>query len=104
MADTPVEQARKQAGQECRSDFSTFPNQIFWLVVTLVVIYLILSRVALPRIGAQFWPNVRAPLQMTSQLPKNSSNARLRLRPHTTRPSDARSGGKIVAQTRLTSI
>lgn len=33
-------------------DFSTFPNQIFWLVVTLIVIYLILSRVALPRIGA----------------------------------------------------
>lgn len=33
-------------------DFTTFPNQIFWLVVTLVVIYLILSRVALPRIGA----------------------------------------------------
>ena len=32
-------------------DFSTFPNQIFWLVVTLVVIYLVLSRVALPRIG-----------------------------------------------------
>lgn len=32
-------------------DFSTFPNQIFWLVVTLVVMYLILSRVALPRIG-----------------------------------------------------
>ena len=33
-------------------DFSTFPNQILWLVVTLVVIYLILSRVALPRIGS----------------------------------------------------
>ncbi|MCL4169642.1 UNVERIFIED_CONTAM: hypothetical protein GTU68_006926, partial [Idotea baltica] len=33
-------------------DFSTFPNQIFWLVVTLIVIYFILSRVALPRIGA----------------------------------------------------
>ena len=32
--------------------FSTFPNQIFWLVVTLVVIYLILSRVALPRIAS----------------------------------------------------
>ncbi|MGD9863065.1 MAG: F0F1 ATP synthase subunit B', partial [Pseudodonghicola sp.] len=32
-------------------DFSSFPNQIFWLAVTLVVIYLILSRVALPRIG-----------------------------------------------------
>lgn len=33
-------------------DFSTFPNQIFWLVVTLVVIYLVLSRIALPRIAA----------------------------------------------------
>ena len=32
-------------------DFATFPNQIFWLVVTLVVIYLVLSRVALPRIA-----------------------------------------------------
>jgi F-type H+-transporting ATPase subunit b len=33
-------------------NFATFPNQIFWLVVTLVVLYLILSRVALPRIGS----------------------------------------------------
>ncbi len=33
-------------------DFSTFGNQIFWLLITLVVIYMILSRVALPRIGA----------------------------------------------------
>ncbi len=33
-------------------DFATFPNQIFWLVVTVVVIYMILSRVALPRIGS----------------------------------------------------
>ena len=32
-------------------DFATFPNQIFWLAVTLVVIYLVLSRVALPRIA-----------------------------------------------------
>jgi F-type H+-transporting ATPase subunit b len=29
-----------------------FPNQMFWLVVALVVIFLILSRIALPRIGA----------------------------------------------------
>lgn len=33
-------------------DFSTFGNQIFWLLVTLVVIYFVLSRVALPRISA----------------------------------------------------
>jgi F-type H+-transporting ATPase subunit b len=32
-------------------DFSTFSNQIFWLVVTLIVIYFILSRIAIPRIG-----------------------------------------------------
>lgn len=32
-------------------DFSTFPNQIFWLAVALVALYLILSRIALPRIG-----------------------------------------------------
>jgi len=31
-------------------DFSTYPNQIFWLLITLVAIYLILSKVALPRI------------------------------------------------------
>ncbi len=33
-------------------DFSTFANQIFWLVVTLIAIYFVLSRVALPRIAA----------------------------------------------------
>ncbi|ANB32701.1 F0F1 ATP synthase subunit B' [Rhodovulum sulfidophilum] len=33
-------------------DFSTYPNQIFWLVVTLFAIYFVLSRIALPRIGA----------------------------------------------------
>lgn len=33
-------------------DLTTFGNQIFWLVVTLVVLYLVLSRVALPRIAS----------------------------------------------------
>ncbi|MCV2446486.1 F0F1 ATP synthase subunit B' [Paracoccus sp. DMF] len=32
-------------------DFSTFGNQIFWLLVVLAVIYWVLSRIALPRIG-----------------------------------------------------
>jgi F-type H+-transporting ATPase subunit b len=32
-------------------DPSIFPNLIFWLVVALVALYLILSKVALPRIG-----------------------------------------------------
>ena len=50
MATEPVEQA-SGAGMP-QLDFSTFPNQVFWLAVTLVVIYLILSRIALPRIGS----------------------------------------------------
>ncbi len=33
-------------------DFATFPNQIFWLVVTLLVIYFVMSRIALPRIAS----------------------------------------------------
>lgn len=49
-AGAAAEQAEK-AGMP-QLDFSTFPNQIFWLLVTLVVIYLVLSRVALPRIGS----------------------------------------------------
>ena len=33
-------------------DFSTWGNQIFWLVLALIAIYFILSRVALPRIAS----------------------------------------------------
>ena len=33
-------------------DPSSYPNQIIWLLIALVAIYFILSRVALPRIGA----------------------------------------------------
>lgn len=32
-------------------DFSTFPSQIFWLVVTCVVLFQLMNRVALPRIA-----------------------------------------------------
>jgi F-type H+-transporting ATPase subunit b len=51
-------EATKAAGQGGEAvgmpqlDFSTWPNQIFWLLVTLVAIYLLLTRIALPRIGA----------------------------------------------------
>jgi F-type H+-transporting ATPase subunit b len=33
-------------------DLAIYPNLIFWLVVSLVAIYMILTRVALPRVGA----------------------------------------------------
>lgn len=57
MATTAHDAAAGAAGHAEKAgmpqlDFSTFPNQIFWLLVTLVVIYLVLSRIALPRIGA----------------------------------------------------
>ncbi|MFY9210177.1 MAG: F0F1 ATP synthase subunit B' [Aestuariivita sp.] len=53
MATETTNAVEKAAGPGMpQLDFSTFPNQIFWLVLTLVAIYLILSRVALPRIGA----------------------------------------------------
>jgi F-type H+-transporting ATPase subunit b len=44
-------EAAKSAGMP-QLDFSTWPNQIFWLAVSLVAIYLILTRVGLPRIAA----------------------------------------------------
>lgn len=47
-----VEVVEKANGGMPQLDFATFPNQIFWLTVTLVVIYLVLSRIALPRISA----------------------------------------------------
>ncbi|MEM6889579.1 MAG: F0F1 ATP synthase subunit B' [Pseudomonadota bacterium] len=33
-------------------DFATWGNQIFWLILTLLAIYYVLSRIALPRIAA----------------------------------------------------
>ena len=47
----PVTPGAETAGMP-QLDFSTFPNQIFWLVTALVAIYFLLTRVALPRMGA----------------------------------------------------
>jgi F-type H+-transporting ATPase subunit b len=33
-------------------DFSTFPSQIFWLIITFGLLYLILAKNFLPRIGS----------------------------------------------------
>ena len=50
MAATDTAHEAGKAGMP-QLDFSTFPNKIFWLIVTLLVIYFVLSRIALPRIG-----------------------------------------------------
>lgn len=51
-------EATQAAGQVAEAhgmpqlDFALWPHQIFWLLVTLVVIYLLLTRIALPRISS----------------------------------------------------
>ncbi len=55
VADTHATDAAGHGGEAVgmpQLDFTSFPNQIFWLVVTLIVIYLVLARIALPRIGS----------------------------------------------------
>lgn len=50
MAGEAAGHAAESAGGMPQLDISTFPNQIFWLAVSLVLIYLILSRIVLPRV------------------------------------------------------
>jgi F-type H+-transporting ATPase subunit b len=52
MATETATDVAKSSGGMPQLDFSTWGNQIFWLVLALIAIYLILSRVALPRIAA----------------------------------------------------
>ncbi|MCY4462365.1 MAG: F0F1 ATP synthase subunit B' [Albidovulum sp.] len=52
-------------------DFSTFPNQIFWLVVALFVLFIVVKRVAIPRIGGileQRAARMKADLQQAEEL------------------------------------
>lgn len=49
---TEAQDAAAHATGMPQLDTSTWGNQIFWLVLALVVIFLVLWRVALPRIGA----------------------------------------------------
>ena len=51
MAEETPAAAAEQAGIP-QLDFTAFPNQIFWLAVFLLILFLIVSRVALPRIEA----------------------------------------------------
>ncbi len=51
LADAAAEGAAKKGGLP-QLDVSTFPSQIFWLVVTFGALYLIMSRMVLPRLGA----------------------------------------------------
>ena len=50
-ASAATEAAEHGSGGLPQLDFSTFPSQIFWLVVTCVVLFQLMNRVALPRIA-----------------------------------------------------
>ena len=56
MAESTLEKVVEagEAGKEGlpQLDFNTFPSQIFWLIVSIVVLFYLMSRIALPRIGA----------------------------------------------------
>ena len=48
---TATEHATEQSGGMPQLDTSTFAHQVFWLIVALIVTYLVLSKIALPRIA-----------------------------------------------------
>lgn len=84
-------------------DFSTFPNQIFWLLVTLLAIYVILSRVALPRIGgtiANRKNQITSDLSAASELKAQAVNAE---KAYNDALANARmEAAKIIAETKAT--
>ena len=53
VAGAAAEATEKAAGGGMpQLDFATYPSQIFWLIVSMVVLFFVLSRVALPRIAS----------------------------------------------------
>jgi F-type H+-transporting ATPase subunit b len=50
----PTANTEAHGGQHSFPPFETqnFPSQLFWLVVTFVLLYALMSRIALPRIGS----------------------------------------------------
>jgi len=44
--------AKQESGGLPQLNVETFPSQIFWLIVALAVLYLLMSRIALPRIAS----------------------------------------------------
>ena len=82
-------------------DFTSFPNQIFWLVVTLVVIYLVLSKVALPRIAsvlAERQGTITNDIAAAEELKQKASDAEAAYEKALT---DARAeAGRIAAETK----
>lgn len=54
MATTEAAAAAGEAAEKGmpQLNFATWPNQMFWLVVAMVLIYIVVAKIAMPRIGA----------------------------------------------------
>ena len=48
----PLEVVERGGGGLPQLNFDTYPSQIFWLLVSLAVLYYLMSRIALPRIAS----------------------------------------------------
>ncbi len=51
-AEAALEAVEEASGGLPQLDFTTFPSQIFWLAVTVFVLFQLMSKVALPRIAS----------------------------------------------------
>ena len=51
-AEVALEAVEEASGGLPQLDFTTFPSQIFWLAVTVFVLFQLMSKVALPRIAS----------------------------------------------------
>lgn len=51
LASLPARAAEEGGAAMPQLDFSTYPSQLFWLAVTFVVLFVLMWKVALPRVG-----------------------------------------------------
>ena len=82
-------------------DLTRFPPQLFWLAVTFIVLYLIMSRIALPQVGGILRTReekITGDLNRAEQLNREAADA---LKGYETALAEARAKAtEIAAQTR----
>ncbi len=70
--------AAEASGGMPQLNFETYPNQWFWLAITLVILYFLLSRIALPRIAdvlAERQGTITRDLETAEELKRKAEDA-----------------------------